>query len=112
MQEALPHWNSLGPQEDGAQPTSSLPSPHSSSPLHTKLREMQRPLAHVNSLGAHVMLPGGRGGGHLVKRCWGQEARPSPVIIPLGDVIQDWEPQRISSFAFIVQEKMYDTRSN
>lgn len=59
IQDEFPHWNSLGPQEDGAHSNSSEPSPQSSSPLHTKFREMQRPLAHVNSFGAQVMLPGG-----------------------------------------------------
>lgn len=58
MHEVFPHWNSLGPQDDGAHSTSSEPSPQSSSLLHTKFREMQRPLAHVNSFGAQVMLPG------------------------------------------------------
>lgn len=57
MQDEFPHWNSLGAQEDGAHATSSEPSPQSSSLLHTKLREMQRPLAQVNSLGAQVMFP-------------------------------------------------------
>lgn len=57
MQDEFPHWNSLGAQEDGAQSTSSEPSPQSSSLLHTKLREMQRPLAQVNSFGAQVMFP-------------------------------------------------------
>lgn len=57
MQDEFPHWNSLGPQDDGAHSTSSVRSPHSSSPLHTKFLEMQRPLAHVNSFVAQVMLP-------------------------------------------------------
>lgn len=60
MHDEFPHWNSLGPQEDGAHSTSSEPSPQSSSPLHTKFLEMQRLLAHVNSFGAQVMLPRGR----------------------------------------------------
>lgn len=62
MHDEFPHGNSLGPHEDGAHSTSSEPSPQSSSPLHTKLREMQRPLAHVNSFGAQVILPGAVGG--------------------------------------------------
>ncbi len=57
MQVLFPQGTSLGPQEEGAQSCSSLPSPQSSSPLQTKLRETQRPLAQVNSRGAHVMLP-------------------------------------------------------
>lgn len=69
MHEEFPHWNSLGPQEDGAHSTSSEPSPQSSSLLHTKFREMQRPLAHVNSFGAHVMFPG-EGYGKNVSVLW------------------------------------------
>lgn len=57
MHVLFPQGTSLGPQEDGAQSCSSLPSPQSSSPLQTKLRDTQRPLAQVNSRGAHVMLP-------------------------------------------------------
>lgn len=53
----FPQGISLGLQEEGAQSCSSLPSPQSSSPLQTNLRETQRPLEQVNSRGAHVMLP-------------------------------------------------------
>lgn len=57
MHDEFPHWNSLEAQEEGAHSTSSEPSPQSSSLLHTKFREMQRPLAHVNSFGAQVIFP-------------------------------------------------------
>lgn len=62
IHDALPHWNWFGPQEEGEQPNSSVPSPQSSSPLHTKFCETQRPLAQVNSRGEQVILPkGGKG---------------------------------------------------
>ena len=51
MHTLLLHWNSLGLQVRGEHFLSSLPSPQSLSPSHTKMMEIHDLLLHWNSLG-------------------------------------------------------------